>query len=201
MRDIGDAMPLLEGEGATVAPKASAPPEVMSGPRFGKSALWTFAAVAMLASSGLGFVHFREKPPAVYGRCGSRFPCRTKATSGPTWCSRPMATSWHSTRQGLKAVYGCETWILSNCACFPAHKTLCPLSGPRTAGFSGLELGVSSKKWMCREGPPQTLCEVPNQVGTGAWNRNGVIIFGGRGRWPHAAGFGGGRRCHGCDSA
>ena len=27
-------------------------------------------------------------------------------------------------------------------------------------------------------GPPQTLCESPNEVGSGAWNRDGVIIFG-----------------------
>ncbi len=50
-----------------------------------------------------------------------------------------------------------------------------------------LGFGVQSqlKKIDVAGGPAQTLCEVPAiGVGSGAWNRDGVIIFGGRGAGP-----------------
>ncbi|HEX5432248.1 MAG TPA: protein kinase [Bryobacteraceae bacterium] len=47
--------------------------------------------------------------------------------------------------------------------------------------FLGFAVGQELKKIDVSGGPPQTLCQTTIQVGTGAWNRNGVIIFGGRG--------------------
>ncbi len=49
-----------------------------------------------------------------------------------------------------------------------------------------LAFGVAGqlRKIDIAEGPPQTLAEIEFPVGSGAWNRNGVIIFGGRGRGP-----------------
>jgi Tol biopolymer transport system component len=40
------------------------------------------------------------------------------------------------------------------------------------------------KKIDASGGPPQTLCEVPSAVGSGAWNSDGIILFGGRGGGP-----------------
>lgn len=42
------------------------------------------------------------------------------------------------------------------------------------------------KKIAIEGGPPQTLCEMPNgfPVGMAAWNRDGLLVFGGRGRGP-----------------
>jgi len=37
------------------------------------------------------------------------------------------------------------------------------------------------KKIEVAGGPPQTLCTLPLRVGTGAWSKDGVIIFGGYG--------------------
>jgi eukaryotic-like serine/threonine-protein kinase len=51
--------------------------------------------------------------------------------------------------------------------------------------FLGFGVGGQLKKIDISGGPAQTLCEVPSiQVGTGAWSRDGVIIFGGRGSGP-----------------
>ena len=51
--------------------------------------------------------------------------------------------------------------------------------------FLGFGVGTQLKKIDIAGGPAQTLCEVPSiGVGSGAWNRDGVIIFGGRGTGP-----------------
>jgi Tol biopolymer transport system component/predicted Ser/Thr protein kinase len=51
--------------------------------------------------------------------------------------------------------------------------------------FVGFGVGNQLKKIDIGGGPAQTLCETPGgEVGSGAWNRDGVIIFGGRGSGP-----------------
>jgi len=51
--------------------------------------------------------------------------------------------------------------------------------------FLGFGVGSQLKKIDISGGPAQSLCEVPSVgVGSGAWNRDGVIIFGGRGTGP-----------------
>jgi Tol biopolymer transport system component len=50
--------------------------------------------------------------------------------------------------------------------------------------FLAFGAGDQLKKVDASGGAPQTLCESPSAVGSGAWNREGVIIFGGRGRGP-----------------
>jgi len=43
--------------------------------------------------------------------------------------------------------------------------------------FLGFGVGHELKKIEVAGGPPQTLCTSPNVVGSGAWNRDGVIVF------------------------
>jgi serine/threonine protein kinase/Tol biopolymer transport system component len=50
--------------------------------------------------------------------------------------------------------------------------------------FLGFGVGNEVKKIEVAGGPPQTLCSVPGRVGSGAWNRDGVIVFGGFGNGP-----------------
>jgi eukaryotic-like serine/threonine-protein kinase len=47
--------------------------------------------------------------------------------------------------------------------------------------FLGFGVRRQLKKMDVAGGPPQTLCEVGGTVGTGSWNKDGVIVFGGRG--------------------
>jgi eukaryotic-like serine/threonine-protein kinase len=44
--------------------------------------------------------------------------------------------------------------------------------------FLGFSVQHEIKKIEVAGGPPQTLCSIPNSPGTGAWNRDGVIVFG-----------------------
>ncbi len=50
--------------------------------------------------------------------------------------------------------------------------------------FLGFAVSDQLKKIEVAGGPPQTLCTVPFPVGTGAWSRDGVIVFGNRGIGP-----------------
>ncbi|HJT89560.1 MAG TPA: hypothetical protein VJ732_16940, partial [Bryobacteraceae bacterium] len=50
--------------------------------------------------------------------------------------------------------------------------------------FLGFSAGTQLKKIDVSGGPPQTLCELPISPGTGSWNKDGVIVFGGRGTGP-----------------
>ena len=47
--------------------------------------------------------------------------------------------------------------------------------------YLGFAVGPELKKIEVAGGPPQTLCTISAGVGTGAWNRDGVIVFGVRG--------------------
>ena len=50
--------------------------------------------------------------------------------------------------------------------------------------FVGFSVGNQIKKIDVSGGPPQTLCQMQIAPGSGAWNKDGVIIFGGRGSGP-----------------
>ncbi len=50
--------------------------------------------------------------------------------------------------------------------------------------FVGFGVGSQLKKMDVSGGPPQTLCDTATPVGSGAWNQDGVIIFGHRGNGP-----------------
>src|SRR5262249_52765915 len=51
--------------------------------------------------------------------------------------------------------------------------------------FLGFSVGGSVKKIEVAGGPPQTLCTIPaGLAGIGSWNKDGVIIFGGKGSGP-----------------
>ena len=73
--------------------------------------------------------------------------------------------------------------------------TLVPRVLPGTEGTGSLTWSPDSrhlafasdrqlKRIDIRGGPPQTLCEVPFPVGSGAWSDDGTILFGGRGSGP-----------------
>jgi Tol biopolymer transport system component len=50
--------------------------------------------------------------------------------------------------------------------------------------FLGFSVGVELKKIEVAGGPPQTLCTSPTAVGTGAWSKDNVILFGGKPNGP-----------------
>ena len=179
LQAMGDWRLLLEEnkaepEGATTAPSRS---------RLGMAG-W-IAAVAMLAvaSLGLGFVHFREKPPVVYP---TRFqiPLPDKGDFGTYVALSPdghkvvFPTTGPEGALWVRDLDSLELRLLPG-----TQNAIAPFWSPDSR-FIGFGVGNQLKKVDVAGGLPQILCESPNPVGTGAWNREGVIIFGGRGRGP-----------------
>ena len=177
LRDIGDAMAWVEPEGATTAPTAP------SRSRLGMAG-W-IAAVAVLAviSAALGFVHFREKPPLVYP---TRFqiPLPEKGAFGNYLALSPdghkvaFPTAGADGGLWVRDLNSLELRLLPG-----TQGAVAPFWSPDSR-FIAFGVGTQLKKVDVAGGPPQTLCEVPTPVGSGAWSREGVILFGGRGRGP-----------------
>ena len=174
LRDIGDAMPLLEGDGATDAPSRS---------RFGKSAAWAVAASSIAVALGLAFLHYHEKPltarPVRF-----QIPLPDKGDFGGYVVLSPdghkLAFNTTGPEGGLwvRDLDSLELRLLPG-----TQNAVSPFWSPDSR-FLAFGVGNELKKTDASGGRPQTLCEVPTPVGTGAWNREGVIIFGGRGRGP-----------------
>jgi hypothetical protein len=180
LRDIGDAWGLLEE-----APAASAASRQQLGP-----GAWALAAGAVCIASALAFVHFREKPAtAEVVRFQISLPPQTSFTFGVPHVSpdgRRLAylagNAAGRTQLWVRSLDSFESRPLAGTE--GAFNTAFWSPDSRTLGFV---LDGKLKKVEASGGPPQTVCDlpvaaaVPGQRGTfraGAWNGDGVIIFG-----------------------
>ena len=149
--------------------------------------LLLFASVVSLAFLFLALVHFREKPSDVHViRFTVPMPDKVILTFG----DYPVVSP-----DGRRMVFGGTTpegkrllWIHS-----PETLTTEPLAGTdgaslpfwspdsRSIAFSAGVVGGGRgglKKIDISGGPAQTICDLPNGFGGGAWNQDGVILFG-----------------------
>jgi eukaryotic-like serine/threonine-protein kinase len=179
LRDIGDAMLLLDLATATEGSAGTAPARPAA-------ALWLAvctAAVSLLALAVLAFVHFRETPPVAET---IRFPLDFGADLSPIG-SLAFAVS----PDGRNVAYGAfgadgvpRIWLR-------------PLGALTTRLLPGSEIDRNSQAlfwspdsrflayWSDRKlkridisgGPAQTIADAPNVVFGGSWNRDGVIVF------------------------
>lgn len=175
LRDIGDAMTLLEEA-----------PQSLSGPPSARRAAWMWPSAAGLlvaALASLAVLHYREQPPA------PREPARFQllppdkvilAAAGGFSVSPdgrqlvfPAAGSDKVTRLWIRALNSLE-----------AH----PLAGTEISGlvlptfwspdsrFVAFVAEGKLKKIDVTGGPVQTLWDTPADIVGGSWNRDGVII-------------------------
>ena len=174
LRDIGDVGLLLESEGAATAPTAP------SRSRLGMAG-WIAAGVFALAAVGVSAIHFREKPPVVYPM-RFQIPLPDKGAFGgyvsvsPDGHKLAFPTAGPDGGLWVRDLDSLELRLLPG-----TQNAIAPFWSPDSR-FIAFGAGNQLKKVEATGGPPQTLCESPDTVGTGAWNREGVIIFGGRGR-------------------
>ena len=177
LRDIGDVGLLLEETSGTESAARS------EGLLHINNAMTAAAGVLALALLGLGFVHFREKPPALYP-LRFQIPLPDKGDFGGYVVLSPdghkLAFNTSGPEGGLwvRDLDSLELRLLPG-----TPNAVSPFWSP-DGRFLAFGVGNQLKKVDVSGGPPQILCEVPTPVGTGSWNRNGVIIFGGRGRGP-----------------
>ena len=176
LRDIGDAMLLLDATSATAAGVAPAP-----------RLLWVvggMAAAAVIALAALALVHFREAPPAA---SPVRFTLELPPDLSPV--GNNLFALSPDGRHVAYAAFGADgiprLWLRS-------LETLTWRVLPGSdLDRNGLTLFWSPDSrhlayWSDRKlkriditgGPAQTIADAPTIVGGGAWNRDGIILFG-----------------------
>jgi len=179
LRDIGDAMALLEE-----APPPSSAPVIAPPPpsRIGKLA-WVLAAVGLLAAAALAFVHFRETPPvAETVRFTAPLPENVNLPQVSISAISPDGRKLAFAAAGTDGVP--RVWIRSL-----DSLTAQPLPGAETPAveaslfwspdsrFIAFQADGKLKKIDIAGGPALALCDAPGQIVGGAWNRDGVILF------------------------
>ena len=103
--------------------------------------------------------------------------------SRPTWRSAPNGRQLAFTAVGGDGII--RLWVRDLTRTEP--RMLAGTDGAQSAFWSPdsryIAFGFRNqlKKIAVDGGPPQTLCEVANPVGSGAWSREGIIVFGSRG--------------------
>lgn len=179
LRDIGDAMPL-----ADAAPAESAPAESARPPRMPWAAA---AACFLIAAATLPFAvsHLREKPPMA-AEVRFEVPPPPKGNFDVYLALSPDGRRLAHTATGADGVL--RIWVrdLDKVESRPIEGTenAQSLFWSPDSRFLAFGAGNQLKKVDVTGGPPITLCDSATPVGSGAWSRNGTIVFGGRGAGP-----------------
>ena len=170
LRDIGDAMGLVDTEPSATAPSRS---------RLSKAG-WIAAGVATAIAAALAFVHFREKPPETPVVRSTILP--PEKTSFREGLNYPALSP-----DGRRLLFGAQSadgvsrlWVraLDSIAAQPLAGTegaVSPFWSPdgRSIGFT---LGNRLKKIDVSSGPAIALADLPGSRGA-SWSPRGVIVF------------------------
>jgi Tol biopolymer transport system component len=194
LRDIGDAMALLEEAPAQMPAPAVAP----SQSRFGMLALGV-AAVSLLAAGVLAFVHFRETAPVAEAvRFKAALPDSANFTITGISALSPDGRKLAFSAAGEDGVP--RVWIRSLDAIaaqpLPGADTV-PILGSLfwspDSRFIAFHSEGKLKKIDVAGGPPVVLCDVASNssIAGGSWNRDGVILFPQAGRIMRVSASGG----------
>ena len=175
LQAIGDSRLLLEDAPQTAAAPAS------------RKWVWPSVAALLLIALGLvSFTHLREKPPAAPELLRFQIPSPERSAFQDN-----LALSPDGRRLAFTAASpdGRNLLWVRNLDALEAR----PLSGTDGATghfwspdsrFLAFADGTRLKKIDASGGPPITLCELPQPVGSGSWSADGVLLVGGRGAGP-----------------
>ncbi len=174
LRDIGDAMPLLEDAPANV--ETVKPGQLP----------WVIAAVLGVAAVGLAFLYFRQKPPAPpeVMRFQIRLPDKVAFSSGGTFTLSPDGR--HLAFSAIGADSHAGVWIQDMDA-LDARPLSNTLTGPNPPPFFWSpdsrfvvysENSPKLKRVDVFTGMTQDICDKPGPPIGGSWNSDGTIIFG-----------------------
>jgi eukaryotic-like serine/threonine-protein kinase len=194
LRDIGDAMSLLEEAPPPSSAAVIAPPPSS---RIGILA-WVVAAVVLLAAGALAFVHFRETAPvAETVRFKDALPENGSFTITGVSALSPDGRKLAFSAAGADGVP--RVWLRSMDSLIAQ-----PLPGSETAPvvialfwspdsrYIGFQGEGKLKKIDTAGGPALVLCDVAGgNVGGASWSKDGVILFALAGRLMRVSASGG----------
>jgi serine/threonine protein kinase len=147
---------------------------------------WMWPGVTALLLIALGvvsFTHFREKPSAPPEILRFQFPPPEKSIFGDFLALSPDGRRLAFTATGPDG--RTQVWVhnldeLESRLLPGTEGAASPMWSPDSR-FLAFADATRLKKVDVSGGPPITLCEVPQPVGSGSWSADGVILFGGRG--------------------
>lgn len=172
LRDIGDAIAWIGKE-----------PETQEAKR--PWLAWSVAAVFMLAFAALVFVQLRAKAPAALQTVRFQIALPDKVSLAPYSLFALSPDGRHLAFSGLGSDNVFRLWVHSldspEARCLPGAElnASCPyFAWSPDSRFIAFDAGGKLKKIDISGGPPQTICNLSTMLIGGAWNRDGVIIFG-----------------------
>ena len=174
LRDIGDAWELLD---AVETP----PPAHVGNLRHGW--LWpAIAALFVVTTAVLSFLHFREQPPAAPGTLRFQIFAPEKTTLGNYLNLSPDGRKLAFTTLDASGVFRPWVRFLDSLEARPVAENATnsiPFWSPDSR-FVAFQMQGKLRKVDAAGGPSVALCDTPAAVFRGgAWSRDGVILFGG----------------------
>jgi eukaryotic-like serine/threonine-protein kinase len=181
LHDIADAKLLLEDEAAVVETPASLRSRFRTGG-------WAAAGVFLALAAAISFVHFRESPPAAGEPTRFQIALPVASTGVEFYMAfspdgRKLAFT-EPGKDGLNRLWVRSLEALDSRMLGGTEGAVSPFWSPdsREIGFG--EGSRLKKVDASGVSPPIVLCQVGTSVGTGTWNKDGVILFGQRQSGP-----------------
>jgi serine/threonine protein kinase/Tol biopolymer transport system component len=154
-------------------PSASAPPSFRNNVR--KRLAWNVGVLLAVGLAAVSFLHFREKPPAPAAPVRFQIPAPGNTTLGPYINLSPDGRRLAFVAAGHLWVHFLESGESRN---LTAADNSPPFWSPDSR-FIGYLFQGKLKKIEATGGPSQIVADLPRgRWGTGAWNQDGVIVFG-----------------------
>ena len=154
--------------------QAGVPGPVATRRRRSQNLAWGVAAALAVALAAVSFLHFREEPPTPAAPVRFQIPAPEDTTLGPILNLSPDGRKLAFLAAGRRLwVHFLESGESRDLTAADGS----PFWSPDSR-FIGYPFDNKLKEIEATGGPSQTVADLPGNWGAGAWNQDGVIVFG-----------------------